>query len=126
MSWQAYVDDQLLATDKVSKAAIVGLDGGIWAHSAGYSLSKEEEKAIISAFDDPEATQGKGIRLGAQKFFTLEATKQHVYGKKQADGCVLVKTVKAVIVAEYTAPTQQPECVTIVEKLGDYLRSVNF
>jgi len=126
MSWQAYVDEQLVGTGKVTRAAIVGLAGGVWATSSGYKLSKEEEKAVISAFNDPAVTQGSGIRLSGQKFFTLDATKQHVYGKKQADGCVLVKTEKAVIVTEYVAPIQQPECVTIVEKLGDYLRSVGY
>jgi len=126
MSWQAYVDEQLLATGKVSKAAIVGLRGGVWASSAGFTVSKDEEKAAIAAFNDPTVTQTNGIRLASSKYFTLEATTAHVYGKKAADGCVLVKTNQAVIVAVYIAPIQQAECVTVVEKLGDYLKSVNY
>ena len=33
MSWQAYVDDHLVATGKVAKAAIIGLNGAPWAQS---------------------------------------------------------------------------------------------
>ena len=38
MSWQSYVDDQLLATGNVAQAAICGHDGNIWAQSTGYML----------------------------------------------------------------------------------------
>jgi hypothetical protein len=34
----AYVDDQLLATGKISKAAIIGKQGGIWAASSGFQV----------------------------------------------------------------------------------------
>lgn len=34
----AYVDDNLLGTGKVSKAAIIGLKGGVWAASPNYSV----------------------------------------------------------------------------------------
>ena len=39
MSWQAYVDQQLLGTGTVTKAAIYGLDGGCWATSPGFGVS---------------------------------------------------------------------------------------
>jgi len=44
----------------------------------------------------------------------------------QANGCVLVKTTQAVLVAEYEAPFQQPEAAVIVEALADYLISVSY
>lgn len=108
-------------------------------------MTKEEQTAAISAFNNPSATQGSGLKFSSNKYFTLEATPDHVYGKKgvsnaskyvspifpsliliQADGCVVVKTKQAVIVAIYVGPIQQPECVPVVEKLGDYLKSVNY
>jgi hypothetical protein len=39
MSWQAYVDDNLIGTGKVAKAAIFGTDGSLWASSAGYNVN---------------------------------------------------------------------------------------
>lgn len=39
MSWQDYVDNQLLASKCVSKAAIAGHDGGVWAKSEGFEVN---------------------------------------------------------------------------------------
>ena len=46
--------------------------------------------------------------------------------RNKADGCVLVRTKQAVLVAEYAAPVQQQEAVKIVEGLADYLIGVGF
>lgn len=40
MSWQDYVDNQLLASQCVSRAAIAGHDGGVWAKSEGFDVSR--------------------------------------------------------------------------------------
>lgn len=39
---------------------------------------------------------------------------------------MLVKTNQAVLVTEYAAPVQAGEATTVVEKLADYLKSVNY
>lgn len=39
MSWQDYVDKQLLASRCVTKAAIAGHDGNVWAKSEGFEVS---------------------------------------------------------------------------------------
>ncbi|EPT04760.1 hypothetical protein FOMPIDRAFT_1021623 [Fomitopsis schrenkii] len=126
MSWQAYVDTNLIGTQKVTKAAIIGLQGGVWASSPGYTLSAQEQKDIVNAFNNPAAAQASGIRLAGQKFFTLQATDRSIYGKKAADGCVLVKTKQAVLVTEYSAPIQAPEATPVVESLADYLIGVGY
>ncbi|KAF8552791.1 profilin [Imleria badia] len=126
MSWQAYVDTNLIGSLKVQKAAILGQKGGVWATSAGYTLSPDEQKAVINAFKNPEVTQANGVRLAGQKFFTLSCNDRSLYGKKQADGCVVVKTKQAILVTEYVAPTQAPEATPIVEGLADYLISVGY
>ena len=38
MSWQSYVDDQMVATGHVLKGAITGLDGTVWATTPGFSV----------------------------------------------------------------------------------------
>ena len=58
------------------------------------------------------------------RFFTLPLMRLATHS--QADGCVIVKTKQAIIVAEYTAPTQAAEATKIVEGLGDYLTSVGY
>lgn len=39
MSWQDYVDKQLIASRCVTKAAIAGHDGNVWAKSEGFEVS---------------------------------------------------------------------------------------
>ena len=39
MSWQSYVDDQLISTKVIKNAVIAGHDGNIWASSAGFPVS---------------------------------------------------------------------------------------
>lgn len=39
MSWQDYVDKQLLASRCVTKAAIAGHDGNVWAKSENFEVS---------------------------------------------------------------------------------------
>ncbi|GJJ12912.1 hypothetical protein Clacol_007159 [Clathrus columnatus] len=126
MSWQAYVDTNLLGSNKISKAAILGQKGGVWAASAGYTLSPQEQSAILAAHTNPDATQANGIRLCNQKFFTLSVNARSVYGKKSAEGCLLVKTKQAILVAEYGPPNQHAEVAKVVEGLADYLISVGY
>jgi hypothetical protein len=38
MSWQSYVDDQLLSTKMIKHAVICGHDGNIWASSADFKV----------------------------------------------------------------------------------------
>lgn len=39
MSWQDYVDKQLMASRCVTKAAIAGHDGNLWAKSENFEVS---------------------------------------------------------------------------------------
>jgi len=126
MSWQTYVDTNLVGTGKVVKAAILGLGGGVWAASQGYSLSLDEQKAILTAYAEREETQKNGIRLSGHKFFALRVDDRSIYLKKGSDGVVIVKTKQAVLVAEYIAPTQAAEATPVVEGLADYLISVGY
>ncbi|KAL1671609.1 profilin [Schizophyllum commune] len=126
MSWQAYVDTNLVSTGKISRAAILGLQGGVWAKSAGYELSPAEQAAILAAFGDAASVQANGLRLAGEKYFTLQVTDRSVYLKKGASGAIIVRTKQAVLVAEYQAPVQAPEATPVVEGLADYLISVGY
>jgi tRNA(Arg) A34 adenosine deaminase TadA len=45
MSWQSYVDDHLVGSGNVTKAAIVGLDGNVWAQSPGLNVRARDARA---------------------------------------------------------------------------------
>ena len=61
MSWQGYVDNNLVGTGKVSQAAIIGLKGGVWATSPGFNVATNEQQAIIGGFNDPSALQALSL-----------------------------------------------------------------
>ena len=48
MSWQSYVDDQLLSTKVIKNAVIAGHDGNIWATSAGFNVSLDSSIKIAT------------------------------------------------------------------------------
>ncbi|KAG8766103.1 profilin, required for normal timing of actin polymerization in response to thermal stress [Ceratobasidium sp. 428] len=126
MSWQGYVDNNLVGSGKVTKGAIVGQQGGVWATSPGFTLSQEEQNKITKLFNDPAAAQSGGVTLAGVKYFAVQADDQKFYGKKAADGCVLVKTKQAILVTVHNAPIQMGESAPVVESVGDYLKSQNY
>jgi hypothetical protein len=48
LSIAAYVDNNLLGTGKIAKAAILGAGGGVWAASAGYTVCSASISLEIS------------------------------------------------------------------------------
>lgn len=120
--WQNYVDDQLLGADLI-EAAIIGADGSeIWAKSPNFNLSPNEIKKLAEGFRNAASFFATGISLNGQKYLTIKADGQSVYGKKGAGGAICVKTSSAIIIGIYDDKLQPGNAANIVEKLGDYLR----
>eukprot|EP00999_Lentomonas_sp_LEN2_P001580 NODE_2644_length_528_cov_62.551122_g2594_i0.p1 GENE.NODE_2644_length_528_cov_62.551122_g2594_i0~~NODE_2644_length_528_cov_62.551122_g2594_i0.p1 ORF type:complete len:125 (+),score=16.24 NODE_2644_length_528_cov_62.551122_g2594_i0:60-434(+) len=124
MSWQAYVDQQLVGTGHVTKAAILGHDGSQWAATAGFSVS--EGKQLAAQFANPNSAFSEGIKVAGVKYMTIKADQRSIYGKKGAGGCVCVKTNQAILVGMYDENIQPGQCTTVVEKLADYLIENNY
>jgi len=121
MSWQSYVDDQLIATKNISKAALLGLDGNTWATSAGFKVSPQEGAALAALFKTPQNAFGSGITIAGTKYLALKADNRSIYGKKGAAGIVCVKTGQTIIVGVYGEGIQPGAAANTAEKLADYL-----
>ncbi len=72
MSWQEYVDDHLMCElpngGNLKSAAIVGLDGGVWAQSPEFpTLSNDEVRlgsvATQCTIDTEPQSSAKGLSL---------------------------------------------------------------
>ncbi|KAI9282711.1 profilin [Sporodiniella umbellata] len=126
MSWQTYVDNNLLQTGQVSQAAIYGLNGGVWATSAGFQLQPEEIKEVIGGFSNPDPLLASGIHIANEKYFVIKADDRSLYGKKNSEGVCIVKTTQAILVGTYKDGIQPGNCTKIVEALADYLISVGY
>ncbi|KAG2095928.1 profilin [Suillus discolor] len=133
MSWQAYVDNNLVGTKKVTQAAILGKAGGVWAKSSDITITPEEQKAITAAFTNKAAVQASGFRIANQKYFFLSSDTYGddpdlivVQGKKQADGAVLAQTKQAILVVTYIHPQTAQDAGLLVTNLGAYLASQRY
>ncbi len=71
MSWQSYVDTNLVGSGKLAKAAILGTDGSVWATSADFPLSASEVKSLMQSYTSPSDLFLKGIELGGKKVGAL-------------------------------------------------------
>jgi len=126
MSWQDYVDKQLLASKCVTKACIAGLDGNVWAKSDGFEVGKEEIAKLVSGFDNQDILTGSGVTLAGQRYIYLSGTDRVVRAKFGKVGVHCMKTQQAVVVSLYEDPIQPQQAASVVEKLGDYLVSCGY
>lgn len=126
MSWQDYVDNQLLASNCVSKAAIVGHDGSLWAKSNGFEVTKDELTKLVQGFDNAELLASSGVTLAGQRYIYLSGSDRIIRAKLGRNGVHCMKTTQAVIVAIYDDPVQPQQAASIVEKLGDYLMTCGY
>ncbi|KAJ3692062.1 hypothetical protein LUZ60_012412 [Juncus effusus] len=126
MSWQEYVDDHLMIDidgQHLTSAAIVGLDGGVWAQSPSFPEYKPEEMtAILKDFEEPGSLAPTGLFLGGAKYMVIQGEPGVVVrGKKGTGGICVKKTNMALIIGIYDEPMTPGQCNIVVERLGDYL-----
>ncbi|EKX36790.1 hypothetical protein GUITHDRAFT_89929 [Guillardia theta CCMP2712] len=126
MSWQAYVDDHLVGTRKVSHAAIIGLNGAIWASSANFKMSAQEGASIATAIaGSPNSVLGSDampVTLQGVKFLVLRADESSIYLRHGPEGACIAKTNQCILIGMYGENQQAGDCNVVVEKLADYLK----
>ncbi|KAK4483640.1 hypothetical protein RD792_010841, partial [Penstemon davidsonii] len=129
MSWQTYVDDHLMCDlegnpgHHLTAAAIIGLDGSVWAQSSSFPQFKAEEiKGIITDFNEPGHLAPTGLHLGGAKYMVIQGEPGAVIrGKKGSGGITIKKTGQALVFGIYEEPVTPGQCNMVVERLGDYL-----
>jgi len=126
MSWQDYVDKQLLASGCVNKACIAGHDGNTWAKSDGFDVAQKEVETLVKGFEDAGVLTSNGVTLGGQRYIYLSGSDRVIRAKLGKVGLHCMKTNQAVVISLYEDPIQPQQAASVVEKLGDYLISCGF
>ncbi|KAF8705732.1 hypothetical protein HU200_030934 [Digitaria exilis] len=128
MSWQSYVDEHLLGDDvdgqRLTAAAILGLDGAVWGQSNAFpQVEPEEITAIVNEFNELGGSLApSGLYLGGSKYMVIQGEPGAVIrGKKGPDGVTIKKTNQAIIIGIYEEPMTPSQCNIIVERHGDNL-----
>merc|ERR1739842_202082 len=104
MSWQSYVDDQLISTNMIKNAVIAGHDGNIWASSSGFNVTAAELKVILDRYSSTDQLAMNGVTVGGTKYMFLSANDRVVRARKGQSGVHCIKTVQALIVASTRSP----------------------
>eukprot|EP00761_Pharyngomonas_kirbyi_P010633 gb/GECH01010654.1/.p1 GENE.gb/GECH01010654.1/~~gb/GECH01010654.1/.p1 ORF type:complete len:125 (+),score=20.45 gb/GECH01010654.1/:1-375(+) len=120
MSWQDYVDYNLLGTGRVKEAAMIGVDGSIWAASKDFNVS--EAPQIVDAFKNPQKIYTNGIWINEIQYFPLRVDDSVIYAKKNKKGVAISKTEQSIIIGVYDENIQPASCNATVEGLADFLR----
>eukprot|EP01012_Entosiphon_sulcatum_P016925 TRINITY_DN2178_c0_g1_i1.p1 TRINITY_DN2178_c0_g1~~TRINITY_DN2178_c0_g1_i1.p1 ORF type:complete len:127 (-),score=31.54 TRINITY_DN2178_c0_g1_i1:21-401(-) len=126
MSWQSYVDDQLIASGYVAAGALVGTDGSIWATSPDF-ITQDEASAIAAAFAaGPGKLQEGGVTVKGNKYFTLKAEANLFYGKKGPQGICAAKSGSVITIGVHAEGVNPAYLNQTVERLRDYLESSGY
>uniref|UniRef100_A0A8R1HMQ5 Profilin n=1 Tax=Caenorhabditis japonica TaxID=281687 RepID=A0A8R1HMQ5_CAEJA len=126
MSWNDIISNNLVGSGNVSKAAILGFDGSVWAKSDNFNVSVEEAVAAGKCFTQLDALLGTGLRLEGQKYLVLNADEDRIIGKQGASGFFIYKTSKAVIISIYEQGLQPEMCSKTTGALADYFKSIGY
>ncbi|KAJ2725815.1 profilin, required for normal timing of actin polymerization in response to thermal stress [Coemansia sp. Benny D115] len=135
MSWQPYVDNNLVGTGKVLEAAIFGHDGGVWAASKGFQLAPGEFEKIKGGFAADSPLQVNGTYVGGKKYMTNQATGDFILAKARVteessndptSAVICYKTNQTIIVCTVPKDVQAEEANAVIGKVVDYLVGNNY
>ncbi|WYZ45358.1 hypothetical protein EsH8_VIII_000674 [Colletotrichum jinshuiense] len=131
MSWQAYVDTSLVGTGHIDKAAIISIAGdSTWASTTGFTLSPTEMKVIADIVTGNETVKGKafadGLFIAGDRFVMARAEDGAIYARKGRDGIAIAKSNQAILLGHHTEAQQAGNATTAVQKLADYLISLQY
>jgi profilin len=79
MSWQAYVDQNLVGTKNFTQGAIVGQAGGVWAATPGFNVQQGEILALANGFKDPNSVRTNAPHIAGQKYLVVKVCRNIIY-----------------------------------------------
>jgi len=127
MSWQAYIDTQLISSGNVDEAGIFSKNGvDMWASSPNFKISTAEMEVIVNSFDNADSIHATGFKINNEKYTVVRSDDQVLMGRKGKEGVVVVKTKQALILGHHPDTIATQQCAQTVEGLGDYLSTVGF
>ena len=109
MSWQDYIDTQLVGKE-LKEAVIAGHDGNVWAKSSNFNVTPGEIQTILSNYTSQESLASAGFSLGGTKYFYLSGDDEVIRGKQGKGGVHCVKTNQALLVGVYEVSLKPVNC----------------
>ncbi|MFH4977862.1 hypothetical protein AB6A40_004571 [Gnathostoma spinigerum] len=123
MSWNTYVDSNLIATKNVTKAAIFRSDGQILAKSGGFNILNSEAKAAAAAFNKKDDAYAHGLIIGKRKYLVVIVEPGLIIGSTHEEGFFIYKTKENFIISFYGDRMTAAKCRLTTGRLADYFLS---
>ena len=118
MSYQGYVDEQLMASG-FKAGYILDHNGYLVASSNDNQIPRAEGAALVQFFQDPESASSNGVTWQGVNYQVTTANPRSIYGENGSDGIVCVRTSGSIIIGVYDQRLKPGNAQTVVEKLGD-------
>lgn len=128
MSWQEYIDLNLIGSGFISEAIILSSSDGVtWASSNNFELGEGELEVLLKSFDDPTSICSNGLYIMGNKYLVLKSDDRSIYARKGSIGICAVRTEQSILLSLYDAQKCQPgDANKTVEQLADYFISVGY
>ena len=147
VTWQAFVETQLLASKACAQACIISAEDGVpWAYSKGFvprrypaQITQDDgaevpievdERVLLSRLMATGAKGPEGLRINAKKYMVVRTIPSPltIYGKVPQGGACFTRTEKAIVIGTYQEGVSSGPgaCNVAVEKLGEYLREKGY
>lgn len=125
MSWDQYITN-LTGSGAVSKAAICGLDGNVWAQSPGFNVKPDEVKKLVDGCKKSDNLRTNGVNVGGTKYIFLQSDEAQIQGKKDQTGISVAKAKTCLVIGAYGEGQQAGNCRSQVERIRDYLKDSGY
>jgi len=123
MSWQAYIDTNLVGAGVVTAAGIYDLQGNPWAYSGGFAAQVAEVAAVSAHFAAPSGLAATGAVIAGIKYMFVRGEENaEIYAKKGNEGVYFYRCNTCIIVAYHNDKIQPGACSAGTAKLGDFLK----
>ncbi|VDL70314.1 unnamed protein product [Nippostrongylus brasiliensis] len=128
--WQAYISSMTESSPAIKRAAIVSMDGSVWARTQGansFKATEAELKKFVALFENLADVPSTGADIEDVHYIVPRTEDNLIFGKKDKSGFFAAKTKTAVLIAIYEGENQvSAEVRTAVEKMAKYLEDLGY
>ncbi|KYQ90445.1 hypothetical protein DLAC_11757 [Tieghemostelium lacteum] len=126
MSYQSYIDDNLIVNNLVTEACIINVeDESLRAKSTGWKFKEGEITTIVNLFEQPKDAITNGIIINGAVYMGYKADCKSILAKNGDCGIVLVKSGTSIIIGYYDEFQTLGNVSMAVEHVAFDLRYLN-
>jgi profilin len=121
MSWQEYIDKNLMGSGELKHACIADHEGNLLATSPGFKISPHEVRAITKLLSTGDQVISTSMIIEGALYLTLRVDGNVFYGRKNLTTCVCIKTKQLLVIGTNNDHVQPGRAANIIGRFADEL-----